>query len=118
MIAREIDAEDIGTVTARELPDVVLVGLGESSDHALELIDKIVGAAACPVIVPCTRRSRVHKGSKRDLFAHISDDDVEDRQRCCASAQATTIASSSSTPPPSSTATDCFPSDPDTSAER
>jgi len=75
VIAREIDAEDIGTVTARELPDGVLVGLGESSDHAFELIDKIVGAAACPGIVPCTRRSRVRQGSKRDVFAHISDDD-------------------------------------------
>jgi hypothetical protein len=31
VIAREIDAADIGTVTARERPDVALVGLGESS---------------------------------------------------------------------------------------
>src|ERR1700684_3226710 len=51
VIAREIDVEDVGTVTARERPDVALVGLGESSQHALELIDKIVRAAACPVIV-------------------------------------------------------------------
>ena len=31
VIAREIDVEDVGTVTARERPDVALVGLGESS---------------------------------------------------------------------------------------
>jgi hypothetical protein len=31
--------------------DVALVGVGESSQHALELIDKIVREAACLVIV-------------------------------------------------------------------
>jgi response regulator NasT len=47
VIAREIDVEDVGSVTARERPDVALVGLGASSEHALELIDKIVREAAC-----------------------------------------------------------------------
>jgi hypothetical protein len=56
VIAREIEVEDVGVVTARERPDVALVGLGESSDHALGLIEKIVHEAACPVIaLPCTR---------------------------------------------------------------
>ena len=82
VIAREIDAEDIGTVTARERPDVALVGLGESSQHALELIDKIVRAAACPVIVLLHAPDPVFvkEASKRGVFAHISDDDVEDWQ--------------------------------------
>lgn len=34
VIAREVDAQDVGAVTARERPDVAL---GESSQHALEL---------------------------------------------------------------------------------
>jgi hypothetical protein len=51
VIAREIDVEDVGEVTARERPDVALVGLGASSEHALGLIDRIVREAACPVIV-------------------------------------------------------------------
>src|SRR5579872_2293934 len=51
VIAREIEVADVGAVTARERPDVALVGLGESSDHALGLIEKIVQEAACPVIV-------------------------------------------------------------------
>ena len=82
VIAREIDAADIGTVTARERPDVALVGLGESSQHALELIDKIVRAAACPVIVLLHAPDPVFvkEASKRGVFAHISDDDVEDWQ--------------------------------------
>jgi response regulator NasT len=50
VIAREIDVEDVGPVTARKLPDVALVGLGESSEHALHLVERIVQEAACPVI--------------------------------------------------------------------
>jgi hypothetical protein len=42
VIAREIDVDDVGSVTVRERPDVALVGLGASSAHALSLIDKIV----------------------------------------------------------------------------
>jgi hypothetical protein len=34
VIAREIDVGDVGDVTARERPDVALVGLGDSSQHA------------------------------------------------------------------------------------
>jgi AmiR/NasT family two-component response regulator len=82
VIAREIDVEDVGTVTARERPDVALVGLGESSEHALELIDKIVREAACPVIVllHSPDPAFVKEASKRGVFAQISDDDVEDWQ--------------------------------------
>ncbi len=82
VIAREIDVEDVGTATARERPDVALVGLGESSEHALELVDKIVREAACPVIVLLHTHDPafLREASKRGVFAHISDDDVEDWQ--------------------------------------
>jgi response regulator NasT len=82
VIAREINVEDVGAVTARERPDVALVGLGASSEHALDLIDKIVHEAACPVIVLLHEPdpSFVIEASKRGVFAHISDDDVEDWQ--------------------------------------
>ena len=82
MIAREIEVKDVGAVTARERPDVALVGLGHSSEHALELIDKIVREAACPVIVLIHARDPefVKEASKRGVFAHISDADVEDWQ--------------------------------------
>jgi AmiR/NasT family two-component response regulator len=82
VIAREIDVEDVGPVTARERPDVALVGLGANSDHALGLIDKIVREAACPVIVllHAPDPAFVKEASKRGVFAHISDDDVEDWQ--------------------------------------
>ncbi len=82
VIAREIEVEDVGAVTARERPDVALVGLGASSQHALELIDKIVREAACPVIALLHEPDPefVKEASKRGVFAHISDNDVEDWQ--------------------------------------
>jgi AmiR/NasT family two-component response regulator len=82
VIAREIDVEDVGSVTARERPDVALVGLGDSSEHALGLIDKIVREAACPVIVllHAPDPAFLREASKRGVFAHISDDDVDDWQ--------------------------------------
>jgi AmiR/NasT family two-component response regulator len=82
VIAREIDVADVGDVTARERPDVALVGLGESSTHALELIDKIVREAACPVIVLLHARDPefIKEASRRGVFAHISDADVDDWQ--------------------------------------
>jgi AmiR/NasT family two-component response regulator len=82
VIAREIEVADVGSVTARERPDVALVGLGESSDHALGLIEKIVQEAACPVIVLIHARDPefVKEASKRGVFAHISDADVEEWQ--------------------------------------
>ncbi len=82
VIAREIGVEDVGPVTARERPDVALVGLGESSEHALRLIDKIVREAECPVIVllHAPDPDFVREASKRGVFAHISDDDVDDWQ--------------------------------------
>jgi len=82
VIAREIDVEDVGPVTALERPDVALVGLGENSEHALGLIDKIVREAACPVIVllHAPDPAFVKEASKRGVFAHISDADVDDWQ--------------------------------------
>jgi AmiR/NasT family two-component response regulator len=82
VIAREIDVEEVAAVTARERPDVALVGLGESSQHALDLIDKIVRQAACPVIVllHSPDPAFVTEASKRGVFAQISDDGIEDWQ--------------------------------------
>jgi AmiR/NasT family two-component response regulator len=82
VIAREIDVEDVGPVTARERPDVALVGLGESSEHALGLIEKIVQEAACPVIVllHAPDPGFVKEASKRGVFAYITDKDTTDWQ--------------------------------------
>jgi AmiR/NasT family two-component response regulator len=82
VIAREIDVEDVGAVTARERPDVALVGLGASSDHALGLIERIVRESACPVIVllHAPDPEFVKEASKRGVFAYITDSDAKDWQ--------------------------------------
>jgi AmiR/NasT family two-component response regulator len=82
VIAREIEVEDVGPVTARERPDVALVGLGASSDHALGLIERIVREAACPVIalLHAPDPSFVREASKRGVFAYITDADAEEWQ--------------------------------------
>ena len=82
VIAREIDVADVGAVTARERPDVALVGLGSSSAHALGLIEKIVKEAACPVIVllHAPAPAFVREASKRGVFAYITDAEVDDWQ--------------------------------------
>jgi response regulator NasT len=82
VIAREIDVADVGPVTAREQPDVALVGLGQSSEHALQLIEKIVQEATCPVIVllHSPDPAFVKEASRRGVFAYITDRDGEEWQ--------------------------------------
>ncbi len=75
VIAREIEVTEVGAVTARERPDVALVGLGSSSEHALELISEIVHEASCPVIalLSATDPDYVNEAAKRGVFAYIVD---------------------------------------------
>ena len=81
-VAREITVDDVGLVTARERPDVALVGLGDSSDHALGLIEKIVQEAACPVIllIHAPDPAFVKQASKRGIFAYVTDAEARDWQ--------------------------------------
>jgi AmiR/NasT family two-component response regulator len=82
VIAREIDVEEVGPVTARERPDVALVGLGVSSQHALELIEQIVLESTCPVIALLTAEepAYVKEAAKRGVFAYIVDTTPEELQ--------------------------------------
>ena len=82
VIAREIEVEDVGAVTARERPDVALVGLGESSERALQMVEKIVHEAACPVIalIHASNPDFVKEASKRGVFAYITDADAKEWQ--------------------------------------
>jgi AmiR/NasT family two-component response regulator len=82
VIAREIYVKEVGAVTAREHPDVALVGLGLSSDHALELITEIVREASCPVIALLSAKdpAYVHQAARRGVFAYIVDGDAAELQ--------------------------------------
>jgi AmiR/NasT family two-component response regulator len=80
VIAREIYVKEVGAVTAREQPDVALVGLGLSSDHALDLISEIVREAFCPVIALLSARdpNYVREAAKRGVFAYVVDGTPEE----------------------------------------
>jgi AmiR/NasT family two-component response regulator len=82
VIAREIEIAEVGPATVRERPDVALVGLGESSAHALDLIGKIVHEAACPVIALLEVRDPdyVREAARRGIFAYIVDGDSNELQ--------------------------------------
>jgi AmiR/NasT family two-component response regulator len=82
VIAREVDVTEVGAVTAREHPDVAFVGLGLSSEHALELIAEIVHESTCPVIALLSAKdpSYIREAAKRGVFAYIVDADAEELQ--------------------------------------
>jgi len=82
VIAREIEVTEVGAVTAREHPDVALVGLGLSSEHALELITEIVHESTCPVIALLSAQNPayIREAAKRGVFAYIVDADAEELQ--------------------------------------
>src|SRR5581483_1364043 len=82
VIAREIYVKEVGSTTARERPDVAIVGLGLSSEHALELIGEIVREASCPVIalLHANDPAYIHEAAKRGVFAYIIEGSPEELQ--------------------------------------
>jgi AmiR/NasT family two-component response regulator len=82
VIAREVDVTAVAAVTAREQPDVALVGLGLSSQHALELIEQIVHESSCPVIALLSAEdpTYVREAAKRGVFAYLVDTTPEELQ--------------------------------------
>jgi AmiR/NasT family two-component response regulator len=79
VVVAAVDANKIGEATRREHPDVALVALGESSEHALEMISKIVHEAACPVIALLHDGDPgfVNQAARRGIFAYVTDDDPD-----------------------------------------
>jgi len=82
VIGPEIEVTEVGAETAREQPDVAFVGLGDSSEHALELIEEIVHEAACPVVALLHQPDSafVVEAAKRGIFAYITDEHTEEWQ--------------------------------------
>jgi two-component system, response regulator / RNA-binding antiterminator len=82
VIARSLEVSEVAAATAETMPDVALVGLGESSQHALDLISQIVQEAACPVIalLETSDPAFVNEAAKRGVFAYITDGDPDELQ--------------------------------------
>jgi AmiR/NasT family two-component response regulator len=82
VIARSVEVTEVGAVTATERPDVALVGLGLSSEHALDLISEIVREASCPVIalLAASDPAYIRQAARRGVFAYILHDDPAELQ--------------------------------------
>jgi AmiR/NasT family two-component response regulator len=81
-VLQETDLDRIGEVTARERPDVAMVILGESSEHTLQVIGRIVHEAACPVIavLDVEDRSFIQEAAKRGIFAYVTSGGVDPQE--------------------------------------
>ena len=75
VIARESSLAEVARLTSTERPDVALVIVSQGTTHALEMIDKIVHEAACPVIAILHVQDRrfVMEAAKRGIFAYVVD---------------------------------------------
>ena len=82
VIARELKVSDVAAATAETMPDVALVGLGDSLQHALDLISRIVQEAKCPVIAILESEDPefINEAARRGIFAYVTDGDPSEMQ--------------------------------------
>lgn len=80
VVAHELAIADVAATTASTKPDVALVAIGESSDHALGLIARIVQEAVCPVIALLEVQDTdfIREAARRGVFAYIADGEAEE----------------------------------------
>lgn len=73
-VVGEASLSDVAAMTASVRPDAAIVIVGESSEHALDLIGGIVVEAACPVIaiLDVEDEAFIHEAAKRGIFAYIT----------------------------------------------
>jgi AmiR/NasT family two-component response regulator len=78
--ALEVDVARVGRATHEHRPDIAIVALHDSSEHALGLITEIVDEATCPVclLAPSVEREFLAEAARRGVFAYLdSTDEME-----------------------------------------
>ena len=80
VVARETNIAAVAALTEEEAFDVAVVGVGEDTQHALDLIGRIVREANCPVIalLDAEDPAFIHQAAKRGVFAYIVTSDADD----------------------------------------
>jgi response regulator NasT len=80
--ARETDIAAVAALTEVAIFDVAIVSVGRDTEHALDLIGRIVREANCPVIaiLDVEDAAFIHQAAKRGVFAHITASDARDDQ--------------------------------------
>jgi response regulator NasT len=73
VVAEATDTGMVAALTSDELPDVAIVCLDESSEHALHMIREIVRESACPVIalLDVENTEFINKAAQIGIFAYI-----------------------------------------------
>jgi AmiR/NasT family two-component response regulator len=74
VVARETNIAAVAALTEEGDFDVAVVGVGEDTQHALDLIGRIVREANCPVIaiLDIEDPAFIHQAAKRGVFAYIT----------------------------------------------
>jgi two-component system, response regulator PdtaR len=74
VIARETNVAAVAALTEAGIFDVAVVGVGEDTKHALDLIGQIVREANCPVIaiLDVEDPAFIHQAAKRGVFAYLA----------------------------------------------
>ena len=82
VVARETDLAAVAALTEEGVFDVAIVGVGEDTEHALDLIGRIVREANCPVIALLNVDDPVfiRQAAKRGVFAYLTAIDVTNDQ--------------------------------------
>lgn len=77
VIAKETNISAVAALTEQEPLDVAIVAVGADTEHALDLIGRIVREATCPVIalLDVEDASFVREAAKRGVFAYIANGD-------------------------------------------
>ena len=80
--ALEVDVAGVGRATHEHRPDIAIVALHDSSDHALGLITEIVDEAACPVclLAPTVELDFLAEAAKRGVFAYLDSTEATELQ--------------------------------------
>jgi response regulator NasT len=75
--AEEVEVDNVGRTIQRLRPDMAIVALHESSDHALQLITEIVDEATCPVclLAPSVEPDFLAEAARRGVFAYLDSTD-------------------------------------------
>lgn len=76
VVERSIQVGEVAQATAELRPDVALVGLGASAEHALRMVSEIVSESYCPVIAILGSNNApwVREAAERGAFAYLVDD--------------------------------------------
>ena len=82
VIAKETNIAAVAALTEQEPLDVAIVAVGADTEHALDLIGRIVREATCPVIALLDLEDPpfIREAAKRGVFAYIANGDARNDQ--------------------------------------